>query len=335
MCTGATISSNQGNYYWARTMDFAIDFFNSGGELLYFPKDVELSMKSGNIHSKYLFYGMGLPNSYFLTDGINNAGLTGGCFYFEEATCASEESLIKKNKVPVVMDELVAIFLAQCATVEEVAFLASKLAVINESTKNKMLDLEGILPLHQMFTDASGKSIILEAISNGELKIYENTTGTIANSPTYDWHLTNLRNYVNLSDYTKSLLELDNLKIKDIESGSGLHGLPGDYTSPSRYIKITLLSKMMTQPDDESALNDLYNVFCAVIIPKGIEKDSPTRSDYTAYWAGYDISKRELQLKPTATETFTKVSLDSLRAKFGSQVGSIKINLEENLQHEI
>lgn len=270
-----------------------------------------------------------------MTDGINSEGLTGGCFYFEEATCTSEESLIKKDKKPVVMDELVALFLSQCANVEEVAFLASKLAVINKSTRNKMLDLETFLPLHQMFTDASGKSIILEAVNNGELKVYENTSGSIANSPTYDWHLTNLRNYVNLSDYTKPLLELGDLTIKDIESGSGLNGLPGDYTSPSRYIKITFLSKMMDKPDDSHALNDLYNVFCSVIIPKGIEKDSPTKSDYTAYWAGYDINNKELQLKPTASETFTKVTLDSLMNKFGDQLGSIKINLEKNLYHEV
>lgn len=55
MCTGATISSNQGNYYWARTMDFAFDFFNSGGELLYFPSGKEFSMISGTYILSILF----------------------------------------------------------------------------------------------------------------------------------------------------------------------------------------------------------------------------------------------------------------------------------------
>lgn len=124
------------------------------------------------------------------------------------------------------------------------------------------------------------------------------------------------------------------MNIKDIESGSGLHGLPGDYTSPSRYIKITLISKMMKTPTNEFALTALYNSFCSVIIPEGIEKDTATVSDYTAYWAGYDLLNRTLRLRPTKSNTFTQVSLDSLRNKFGSKIGSLKIDLTSNLYNE-
>uniref|UniRef100_UPI0025F86D9A linear amide C-N hydrolase n=1 Tax=uncultured Enterococcus sp. TaxID=167972 RepID=UPI0025F86D9A len=209
------------------------------------------------------------------------------------------------------------------------------LAVIDQSTQNSMLDLPGYLPLHQMFTDKNGDSIVIEALTNGELHVYEQTTDTIANSPTYDWHITNLRNYVNLSDYTKPQLQLGEFTIKDIESGSGLHGLPGDYTSPSRYLKITLLSKMMKQPHQEQALNELYTVFCSVIIPEGVEKDSPTQSDYTAYWSGYDLSQCELRVKPTKSNTFTKVTLQQLQERFGNQIATVPINLTTNLYHEI
>lgn len=208
MCTGALINSVEGNHFWARTMDFATDFFTSGGGLLYFPKDMELNLLSGTIKNKYDFFGMGMPNTYFLADAINSAGLTGGSFYFEEATCASDESLLKKNKQKIVLDEIIALCMAQCSSVEEVAFLVSNFVVINKSTKMSMFNPDSFLPIHAIFTDITGQSIVLEAISNGEFKIYSDTSGTIANSPTYDWHLTNLRNYVNLSDYTKKNLIL-------------------------------------------------------------------------------------------------------------------------------
>ena len=331
MCTAATIHSLQNHPFWARTMDFPIDFFESGGEVLYLPKAKPLEMLSGTITAKYDFFGMGLPNSYMLTDGVNEVGLTGGLFFFEEATWANEASLKKKDKVPVVLDELVSYFLAQCQSIEEVGALATRLAVIEKSTSPE----NGLTPLHLMFTDANGRSIVLEPVENGEFTIHYQTTGTMTNSPTYDWHVTNLRNYVNLSDYTIAKSQVGDLTIKDIESGSGLLGLPGDYTSPSRFIKITMLTKMMNQVSDEQALNALYTAFHSVIIPKGVEKDTPTVGDSTSYWAGYDIKNRRLHLLPIASQTFTTVSLDELQHAFGDEPQHFPINLKENLYHHI
>ncbi|MGX7329105.1 linear amide C-N hydrolase [Enterococcus bulliens] len=331
MCTAAMIESLQKNPYWARTMDFPIDFFESGGEVLYMPKDNPLDMLSGTITAKYDFFGMGLPNSYMMMDGINEVGLTGGLFFFEEATWANETSLKKKDKLPVVLDELVSYFLAQCQTVEEVGALASRLAVIEKSTMPE----NGLTPLHLMFADVHGHAIVLEPVENGEFTIHYQTTKTMTNSPTYDWHVTNLRNYVNLSDYTIAQSQVGELVIKDIESGSGLLGLPGDYTSPSRFIKITMLTKMMDKVNDEHALNALYTAFHSVIIPKGIEKDTPTVGDSTSYWVGYDIKNRTLRLLPIASQTFTTVSLAELSAQFGDNTTHLPINLTENLYHHL
>ena len=34
---------------------------------------------------------------------------------------------------------------------------------------------------------------------DGKLKVYDAPLGVMANAPTYDWHMTNLTNYINLS----------------------------------------------------------------------------------------------------------------------------------------
>ena len=34
---------------------------------------------------------------------------------------------------------------------------------------------------------------------DGELNVHDNPLGVITNAPTFDWHLTNLKGYVNLS----------------------------------------------------------------------------------------------------------------------------------------
>ena len=46
--------------------------------------------------------------------------------------------------------------------------------------------------------DASGKSIVIEYVG-GKLNVHDDPLGVITNSPTFDWHMTNLRNYVNFS----------------------------------------------------------------------------------------------------------------------------------------
>lgn len=326
MCTTARIKSIEGNYYWARTMDFAQDFFDNGGEFLYFPAGQGVINLTGESTTRYSVMGMGLPDTTFMIDGINSEGLVGGSFYFEEATGTTLEALAKKDKQAVVLDELVFTFLSQCATVEEVATMAATMACLEKGTPNVITGLEGhLIPLHMTFTDEKGQSVVLEPDHDGELSIYMNTIGTMANSPTYPWHMTNLRNYVNLSDYTVDRLDINNLHIKDIESGSGLLGLPGDYTSPSRFVRISMLTNMMAPVHDGDAIRQLYTAFNSVIIPKGIEKNTPTTSDYTAYWIGYDLKNRRMELLSTHTQTFTRTSIKEAEGRFNGEHGHIKI----------
>ena len=57
----------------------------------------------------------------------------------------------------------------------------------------------GFVPgVHYILTDARGKSVVLEYVG-GELKIHQNPLGVMTNSPTFDWHMTNLSNYVNMT----------------------------------------------------------------------------------------------------------------------------------------
>ena len=56
--------------------------------------------------------------------------------------------------------------------------------------------------------------------------------------------------------------------------------------------------------------------------------------NYNLWSHDYDLLNRTLRLRPTKSNTFTQVSLDSLRNKFGSKIGSLKIDLTSNLYNE-
>lgn len=91
-------------------------------------------------------------------------------------------------------------------------------------------------PVHYAISDTSGAEIVVEYL-NGELNVHETTIGVMTNSPGYDWHLTNLRNYINLRQTDVPPIKVAEIKLSQIGLGSGLIGLPGDYTPPSRFIR--------------------------------------------------------------------------------------------------
>ena len=91
-------------------------------------------------------------------------------------------------------------------------------------------------PFHYVVYDAAGASIAIEPIG-GKLKIYDNPLGVMTNSPTFDWHMTNLRNYIALNPRNVPPLKIDGMTFRQFGEGSGMLGLPGDTTPPSRFVR--------------------------------------------------------------------------------------------------
>jgi hypothetical protein len=85
-----------------------------------------------------------------------------------------------------------------------------------------------VADVHFFIQDKSGKSIAVEP-SDGVLKVTNAPLGVMTNAPTYDWHMTNLDNYLNLTvkDIGSEKLSDVTLNATGSGSGSGLLGLPG------------------------------------------------------------------------------------------------------------
>jgi choloylglycine hydrolase len=104
-------------------------------------------------------------------------------------------------------------------------------------------DLGKAPPVHFLVADASGDSLVIE-YRGGEPVFHENPVGVITNNPTFGWHLQNLRNYGNLSGEPFDRKTWGDLKISPLSVGSGLLGLPGDFTSPSRFVRAVVLKEV-------------------------------------------------------------------------------------------
>ncbi len=158
-------------------------------------------------------------------------------------------------------------------------------------------------PVHAIVHDASGKSIVIEYVG-GKLNVYDNPLGVITNSPGFDWQMTNLRNYVNFSLDNHPPIQLGSVKLEPFGQGSGMLGMPGDFTPPSRFVRAVAFSQSVLKPKtgDEAVLT-AFHVLNNFDIPKGsareAEKDEHGNilADYTLWTAASDLKAKRFYFR--------------------------------------
>ena len=320
MCTSIKISAKSGELFWGRTMDLDIPMFpDETGFYLpcvitSIPANYEISSQLKNWTSKYAVLGAGMKGSTVLFDGINEHGLTGDLQVLKECGWGEKEAIEKCQKTPLIAEEFVTYILTTFKTVEEIRTHIQECMLVNQPYNFGGTTFH--FPVHFSFIDETGDGIVLETLEDGSFVTFE-YLNVMANSPRYDYHETNIRNYIGMSNFNmKEDKTLNNgISISPIEGGTGygMFGLPGDYTSPSRFVRAFCLSNALNSFDKEHGINELYSVFRSVFIPEGLErsKKNPAVSDYTRYWSGYDISGKKLYIQSGRGLAVTKKQLDT------------------------
>lgn len=266
-CTGLRIKAQDGAIIHGRTLDFDIDLHVTG---FFIPRNYHFDgtlpdgTKGISYQSKYALVGAGTFGELAIGDGINEKGLAIGDFYFPGYADYAQLTPDNKNKAlsPIEFSNWV---LTQFATVDEVKEGIKSVVIVPTIPKG----WPELPPLHYLVYDKSGKSIVIEPI-HGQLKVYDNPLGVLTNSPAFDWQMTNLANYINLSPVDKPSKQLGGLSLHQFSSGTGLLGLPGDYTSPSRFVRAAFFSTaaMPVNNADEAVL-EAFHILNAFDIPIG------------------------------------------------------------------
>lgn len=276
MCTSITLRSGDGSYLLARTMDFS---FALDAQMVVFPRKSIIEFNSETLNDHYAFMGLAKNvGRYYIADGLNEYGLSAAALYFEGyASYSSDE--VATSKQMLAPHEFIMWMLAKCKSVSEVIAEMDKILVVNE-----VMGFLGVVPpLHWVFLDTSGRSIVIEIMESGVF-IHENELGILTNSPDYNWHITNVRSYIGLDPKQVSPRVLYGKEFKAFGQGSGTFGLPGDFTPPSRFIK-TLYNKLSVNlpSDADSLVTTAMHVLNAVDIPEGSVVTPKLTIDYTQY----------------------------------------------------
>ena len=173
--------------------------------------------------------------------------------------------------------EFIPWILGKCSCIEEAREALYGINIINESFSP---DLPAS-PLHWIISDRNA-SVTVESVGDG-LKIYENPLGVMTNNPTFDFHMTNINQYMALhSGAPENRLGAEGLK--PFSLGLGAIGLPGDFSSASRFVRAAFvkLNSVCGEGERES-VNHFFHILSSVAMPKGCVLVGDGEYEYTRY----------------------------------------------------
>jgi choloylglycine hydrolase len=331
-CTGGALIAKDGGVAVGRTLEFGEPL---SSVLAVWPAGSELAglTPSGNKGiawtSKYGFLGpTAATNSDMLIDGINEQGLNVGLFYFpgyaQYAEPTPENSA--KGMAPA---QVAAWILGSFATVAEVRENIGKIALLPV-----VLDLIGIVPdLHIKVQDPSGACIVIEP-RGGKLLVHENPVRVLTNAPEFPWHLTNLNNSLNLTSGYPANRKIGDLKLSPFGMGGGSVGLPGDFTPPSRFVRMAFyLQNAEPQQSSGEAVGTMFHFLNNFDIPPGTAMPPSGTSekypDYTSWTVVSDLAKKQYHWKTYGNQSVRVIDLAQALKAAGDKMVTVEMGPQD------
>jgi len=317
-CTGIRLKAQDGSIVYGRTNEWGAFDLNSRVAIV--PRGhafVGLTPDGPGgkrWRAKYGFVALDMVGRDVFNDGMNQKGLMVGLFYLPGFAGYAKYDPAKAGDT-ITAQDMVAYLLSRFATIDEVESALAKVRVVavKEEAIGKPVEA------HWMVTEPSGKSIVIE-YKDGRPRIFANPLGVITNSPTYDWHMTNLRNYVNLSAVALPSKNIAELNFAPLGGGSGMIGLPGDFTPPSRFVRAVAWSQTHRPlPNSDEAIYELFRILDNFNVPLGAAEGSSDavaklkgmRSS-TIWTSAWSPAKKELFFHTQNNRRVRRVQMEKL-----------------------
>lgn len=279
MCTSLLLHSINKSIF-GRNLDIDLEIDNKN--IIISSRNSKLIFKNGEyINSHYAFMGIGiLVNNYPLYfDGTNEFSLSVASLNFPVFGVLNNPL---KSRLNLASYEIIPYILSKFKSVDEVKDNLKKLNITNIDF---ICGLKSV-SLHYFVCDKT-KSIVIEQTKDG-VTIYDNPYHILTNSPTFAYHLQNIAQYLNISNkYPTNNFKNENLQPYCV--GLNMIGIPGDYSSNSRFIKGAYLINT-AKYDDESALYTHMHILDNLKMVKGIATSKDGHSEFTSYSCSVDLN---------------------------------------------
>jgi choloylglycine hydrolase len=231
-CTGISLNAGDGSRVVARTVEWAATPMQCGYVVAPRGHVHQSFTPTGENGMKYTsIYGyVGIYTEYepFVVEGINETGLSAGLFFFPQYGDYAPYNAADNDKTLCDM-QFVSWVLSRCSSIDQ---LKDEIKNIDLVTLNHKIGA-----VHWRIAEPNGRMVVLEVV-NGVPNFYENKLGVLTNAPGFKWHMTNLNNYINLVPGSSPDRHIaPGVTLQPLGHGSGMLGIPGDFTSPSRFVR--------------------------------------------------------------------------------------------------
>lgn len=259
MCTAATYHTR--SHYFGRTLDLDYSYDE---RITITPRNFPLHFREvPGLERHYAMIGVAfVVDDYPLYyDGVNEKGLGVAGLNFPGNADYKPMKAGMSNVCPY---EFIPWLLGQCATVQEARKLLERMNFLNIPFSQSL----PLAPLHWLIADRES-AITVESLKGG-LKVYDNPVGVLTNNPPFDYHMLYLENFMNLTREPAINRFCSSLTFQPYSNGMGAIGLPGDLSSPSRFVKaaFTKLNSVCGHSEAES-LSQFFHILGSVTQQRG------------------------------------------------------------------
>jgi choloylglycine hydrolase len=332
-CTGGALIAKDGGVVVGRTLEFGkpldsvMAIWPAGSE---FTGTTSTGSNGLKWTSKYGFLGPTVATHHdMLLDGTNDQGLNVGLFYFPGYAQYPDETPenVAKGLAP---GQITAWILSNCATVAEVKAKIGEIAMLPV-----VLDIIGIVPdLHVKVQDSSGACIVLEP-RGGQLVVHDNPVRVLTNAPDFGWMLTNLNNSLNLTADYPAGKKIGDLALAPFGMGGGSFGLPGDFTPPSRFVRMTFfLQNALPQASSGEAVGTMFHILNNFDIPPGSAMPPAGTAekypDFTTWTTVSDLGKKQYHWKTYGNPNVRVIDLAQALQAAGDKMVTVEMGPQTN-----
>ena len=304
MCTAVRFDDNEGNMYFGRNLDWTEGY---GQKVVVTPTDYTYhSVFLGDMKPQHgALIGMAIieQNVPLYFDCANEEGLAIAGLNFPGYAAYENDAVDGKTNIAAY--EFPLWVCLNFSSVDDVEAALQNAAIVAKPINDKF----PVSELHYIIADKN-RSIVVEYTKNG-MEIFQNDVDVLTNQPGYAWHQENLRNYMNLEPKKPHEVKWGKAEMKPFGSGSMMRGLPGDYYSPSRFVRVAYLNTHypVKNSEDENVIR-LFHTLTGVAMIDGAAAMDENSFEKTIYTGGYSTASKTYYYSTYDNPAILHVSMD-------------------------
>lgn len=252
-------------------------------------------------------------DGYFCMDGINQKGLSASALMYDTNTKWSSSG---SGRALNVLHFMMVDYILGCYETVQ---------LLRENIKNGTTGIFGFSgirsiwnhPAHFIVNDRLGDTLIIEVdnesvncydisyLENNNLTLHASALndvlfGQLTNAPNYLYQMNNLRQYLHITP--NDPIPPQKSKLTQTSHGTGMLGLPGDFSSPSRFLRLSNILRFAPQPANVNEAiilaNHMLNSATIIdgMVTEASEGDEPVKHDISQWVAIKEMNVEEPKL---------------------------------------